>query len=58
MIEITVKLTKQVEERAIALGATRMNVYKWRKRGIPPKWQLKLLADSRLLARAEERPSE
>lgn len=39
----SIALTKEIEALAKELGARRWAVIKWRKRGIPPKWQLKLL---------------
>jgi len=34
---------EQIEQAAIELGASRAAVFKWRKRGIPARWQLRLL---------------
>ena len=42
MEEITA-LTKEIEGRARELGANPAAIAKWRKRGIPARWQLKLL---------------
>ena len=36
--------SKEIEVRARTLGALPAAIFKWRKRGVPPKWQLKLLA--------------
>jgi hypothetical protein len=39
-------LRDQIESAAQRLGATRASVFKWRSRGIPSEWRLKLLADA------------
>jgi len=39
--------TKQIEDRALALGASAAAVYKWRERGVPSKWQIKLITESK-----------
>lgn len=36
-------LRAKVESEAIRLGASMCAIYKWRNRGIPAAWQLKLL---------------
>lgn len=36
-------LTKDVEAKLLALGASKTNVFKWRRRGVPAAWRLKLL---------------
>ena len=41
MEEITV-LTKENETKAVELGATRSAVKKWRQRGVPLRWQIRL----------------
>jgi len=33
---------RQVEDTAARLGANRMTVLKWRERGIPKDWQIRL----------------
>lgn len=38
--------TPEIEKRALDLGANRAAVYKWRERGVPPKWQIKLIKES------------
>jgi hypothetical protein len=38
---------KQIEDRALALGASPAAVYKWRERGVPSKWQIKLITESK-----------
>jgi hypothetical protein len=38
---------KEIEDRALALGASAAAVYKWRERGIPSKWQIKLITESK-----------
>jgi hypothetical protein len=38
--------TPEIEKRALALGANRAAVYKWRERGVPPKWQILLIKES------------
>lgn len=34
----------KVEARAKEIGAPAASIFKWRSRGIPPAWQIKLLA--------------
>lgn len=34
---------KWIEAEAIRLGANPSTVFKWRKRGIPARWQLRLI---------------
>jgi hypothetical protein len=43
-METITALTKEIEGRALELGARPAAIYKWRRRGIPYKWQLKLLS--------------
>jgi hypothetical protein len=38
-------LRDQIESAAERLGATRAAIFKWRSRGVPSEWRLKLLAD-------------
>ena len=38
-----VRLTKEIEVVARALVASPWQIYKWRERGIPSAWQLKIL---------------
>ena len=45
---------KQIEDRALALGASAAAVYKWRERGIPSKWQIKLIIDSKGAIKLED----
>jgi hypothetical protein len=41
-------LTKDVEAKLLDLGACKTNIFKWRRRGVPAAWRLKLLeAESR-----------
>lgn len=35
---------KEIEARARELGVKQKAIEKWRLRGIPPKWQLKLMS--------------
>lgn len=38
--------TKQeIERRALELGASQAAIFKWRKRGIPAHWQIKLFTE-------------
>jgi hypothetical protein len=41
-MEQSVEITKELEERAAALGASAWTIAKWRARGIPAKWQIRL----------------
>jgi hypothetical protein len=41
MVEET-RFCKQIEATALTLGATKAAIRKWRLRGIPSSWQLKL----------------
>jgi hypothetical protein len=38
-------LREKIETAAERLGATRASIFKWRSRGVPSDWRLKLLAD-------------
>ena len=38
--------TPEIEQRALDLGANRAAVYKWRERGVPSKWQMRLVKES------------
>jgi hypothetical protein len=37
------ELSKDLEKRLLDLGAPKASVFKWRRRGVPAAWRLKLL---------------
>ncbi len=37
---------EQIEAEAERLGASRDAIYQWRIRGIPPAWQIRLMAEN------------
>lgn len=39
------ELRTKIETAALRLGATRAAIFKWRSRGMPSDWKLKLLGD-------------
>ena len=41
-MKASVEIDKELETRAAELGASSWTIAKWRARGIPPKWQIKL----------------
>lgn len=41
-MEAAPEITKEIEARAAALGASAWTIAKWRARGIPARWQIKL----------------
>jgi hypothetical protein len=41
------KLRKRIEEAALEMGASMDAVYKWRRRGVPHHWRVKLLSSGR-----------
>lgn len=42
---MTQKIDPADEKRALALGAKPATVAKWRQRGMPPAWRLKLIEE-------------
>jgi hypothetical protein len=42
----TTTIRDQIEAAAKRLGATQEAVFKWRQRGIPADWKLKLISDA------------
>lgn len=41
------KSPQQIEAAARALGANQEAIYKWRQRGVPSSWQVRLMAEKR-----------
>jgi hypothetical protein len=52
------KLDPADEKRALAMGAKPATVAKWRKRGMPPAWRLKLIEDEQARHPAENAAPE
>lgn len=43
-----IKLRDEIETAALELGASRAAVFKWRSRGIPADWRIKLISEPSL----------